>query len=71
MIGKAVRDQRVAVGWSQRALAARAGIGLASVSRIEDGKQSPTIDTLILIAKAFDIPVTDLIYASTEERTDG
>ena len=67
MIGKAVRDQREANGWSQRKLASRAGVGVMSICRIEADEQSPTISTLWRIAGALEVHVTDLI----EEKRSG
>jgi len=37
------------------------GISRVSISRIEDGKTSPTMRTLKKLAKALVIPVADLI----------
>lgn len=50
---RALRDQR---GWSQTDLARRANVGVATVSRLEsfDLKRT-TVNTLIRVAKAFDV----------------
>lgn len=36
------------------------GIGHSTLNRIEDGKTSPTLDKLIMIAEALDVEVEDL-----------
>ncbi len=46
---------------TQEALALEAGIDRPSVVRIEAGQQSPTLDTLIRIADALDVPLRDLV----------
>ena len=68
MVGKAVKNNREAKGWSQRQLASRAGVGVMSICRIEADEQSPTISTLWRISEALEVHVTDLIE---EKRTDG
>ena len=47
-----VRRARRAAGLSQKALAERAGVTQASISRIEDGKISPRCDTLERLLEA-------------------
>ena len=67
MVGKAVKNNREAKGWSQRQLASRAGVGVMSICRIEADEQSPTISTLWRISEALEVHVTDLI----EEKRSG
>jgi HTH-type transcriptional regulator/antitoxin HipB len=52
MIGEAIREQRLALGLSQRELAARAGMTQPAVSRLEAGGAVPTIPVLERIAAA-------------------
>ena len=44
--GALLRDARTAAGLSRKALAARAGMPTSTISRVEDGISSPTVDTL-------------------------
>lgn len=44
--GRLLRDRRVAHGVSQRELAVRAGTRQATISRIENGHEIPTVDRL-------------------------
>jgi transcriptional regulator with XRE-family HTH domain len=50
------RDKR---GYSVRELAKRAGVGFVTVSRIENGRMSPTVDMLEKLAKALGIGVRE------------
>lgn len=57
-----MREKRKQKDWSQRDLAAAAGISNAEISRIEGGKRkepSPTV--LKAIAKALDVPVEEML----------
>ena len=51
---------RIEKGISIRALAERAGISKSHVQRIEAGETSPTLEVMCRIAKALDVPITDL-----------
>jgi len=52
MIGKAIRERRVALGLSQSQVAARAGMTQPALSRLEAGGAVPTIPVLERIAAA-------------------
>jgi ribosome-binding protein aMBF1 (putative translation factor) len=54
LIGKAVRDRRLALGLSQVELATRAGITQPALSRLEAGGVIPTIPLLDRISAALD-----------------
>lgn len=45
---------------SQEELAEKAGIAINSVGGIERGEQSPTVETVDLIAKALDMEISKL-----------
>lgn len=60
--GAALREARLARGWSQPELATRAGLSSAvEVSRHETGRYSPTMTTAEAYAKAFGVSVSELI----------
>jgi transcriptional regulator with XRE-family HTH domain len=63
-----LRHRRAKRGYSVRALAKRAGVGFVTVSRIEMGHISPTVDTLEKLAKALDIDVRDFFPASRRSK---
>ena len=54
LIGKAVRDRRLALGLSQTALANQAGMTQPALSRLEAGGVVPTIPLLERISAALD-----------------
>jgi len=54
LLGKAVRDRRLALGLSQVELAARAGMTQPALSRLEAGGVIPTIPLLDRISQALD-----------------
>jgi len=58
-IAHAVKRWREARGVSQRDLAAKSGVGYASIARIETGRQDPTVGLLARLAEALDIRVVD------------
>jgi transcriptional regulator with XRE-family HTH domain len=53
-IGKMIRRKRKAKNWTQEQLAARARIDKHYLSRIERGKQQPSLNFLDKIAQAFE-----------------
>lgn len=54
-IGEQVYMHRIARGISQRGLAGRSGIDTAAISRLENGRYSPTITTLTKVLEALDL----------------
>ncbi|WP_460067418.1 helix-turn-helix transcriptional regulator [Streptomyces sp. YKOK-I1] len=62
VLGRAIRTSRVQAGLTQEQVALRAGLDRAGVVRIELGQQSPTTDTLIRIAAALGVTVSDLVW---------
>jgi len=55
-------------GYSVRGLAERAGVGFVTVSRIEHGHMSPTVEMLEKLAKALEIDVRDFFPASRRSK---
>jgi transcriptional regulator with XRE-family HTH domain len=60
-VGHTLRWIRTQLGWSQRALAARATTSDATVCRIERGEQDPTLTLLRELARALGVPLRDLV----------
>lgn len=61
-LGDFIRAKRKQKNWSQRDLAAAAGISNAEISRIEAGKRKePSTSVLKEIAKALDTPFEELL----------
>ncbi|MBP0636305.1 helix-turn-helix domain-containing protein [Cupriavidus sp. AcVe19-6a] len=60
-VGEAVRFRRKALGLSQEALAERAGLLPAAVSRLERGVGSPNLRTLDRVAAVLHVQVSQLL----------
>lgn len=60
-VGSHIKHERINQGYSQNALAKRAGIAQATLSAIEAATKSPSVETVILLAKALDVSVSQLI----------
>lgn len=70
-LGLLIKRQRELKGLSQRALSTKAGLGTATVGKIETGqfqRSGPDLPTLGAIADALGIPRQDLIDAALEDR---
>ena len=57
-LGAAVRELRVARGWSQAELASAAGMTQSAVARFEAGGTVPTLPVLGRLARALDAQLT-------------
>ena len=62
-----LKEWRRALGMSVRALEARSGISLASIVRVEAGRQDPTVSLLEKLARAMGAEVVDL-FRTPEKR---
>ena len=62
-IGMKVRNARKMRKYSQEKLGDKAGISQQHLSRIENDKTYPTIDTLLKLSNALNISVTTLTYS--------
>ena len=60
-IGAAIRWHRLAQGLLQRDIAARAGLPLRTVGRIERGEVDVRLSTLAKIASALNVPLKSLL----------
>ena len=60
-LGDTVRKLRQQKGWTQEELAHRAGIDRKSVNRVENATYSPTVDRLVVLARALDTTAGDLL----------
>ena len=59
-----MKIRRESLGWSQRALASKAGVDPKTVSLIERGTRSPTLFTLSLLATALDLPLSQILESA-------
>ena len=57
-----IRDLRTARGWTQRDLAARAGLEVAMMARIDGNPLAePSLPTALKLADALGVPIIELI----------
>lgn len=59
--GRRIRELRDARGMNQETLAGLAKLGRISLSRIENGKAEPGLRTLVNLARALDVTVSELL----------
>ena len=59
--GEKIKHAREAMGLSQNKLAQLSGMAQSSISYLESGEKKPNLETITLIAKALDLPVSNLI----------
>ena len=67
--GDVVREKRAELGLSQEALAERCGVDRKSISRVETGTFSPSLDRVWRIADGLDIPISQLFAELAEPPT--
>ena len=64
-IGKKIRELRLKKEWTLADLARESGVALSSLSRIETGKMTGTIESHILVAKSLSVRLPEL-YADVD-----
>ena len=67
-VGYRLREIRTERGLSIRALAERSGLNVNTLSMIENGKTSPSVSTLQLVAAALNTPMTAFFETETPEQ---
>ncbi len=60
-VAKVLKTQRERRQLSMTALAAKAGLSQQMISYVERGTRNPTLDTLLRITQALDIPLGPII----------
>lgn len=68
MVGRRLRDLRSMQGLSLRVLAERSGLNINTLSLIENGKSSPSVSTLHLLASALGIPIARFFETEPVEK---
>lgn len=61
LLGEAIRAERRKAAVSQEKLAEKAGLSTVFISRVERGKESPSVDSLVKIARALGVRVRELV----------
>ena len=61
ILGDAIRAERKKAELSQEKLAEKAGLSTVFISRVELAKESPSVDSLVKIARAMGVGVCALV----------
>lgn len=67
LVRKRIRALRVAQGWSLDELATRANLSQSSLSRIENGRRRLALDQLVILARALDTTLDQLVENAAED----
>ncbi|GAT69972.1 transcriptional regulator [Planomonospora sphaerica] len=67
LVRKRIRALRVAQGWSLEELAARANLSQSSLSRIENGRRRLALDQLVVLARALDTTLDQLVETAADD----
>lgn len=54
-VGRSLAAHRYSLGWSQKELATRSGVGQSAISRYEDGDRTMGIDILVRLSTALGV----------------
>ena len=60
-VGRVLRQARKSAGVTQQEVALRARMDRAYLSEVENGKRSLSIDRLLLICKAMNVPASTIV----------
>ena len=71
MIGERIRDLRQAQGCSLADVAGKAKISVATLSRIENDKQSVDLGLFLVLAKVLQVAPHELLDAENQNEADG
>ncbi|GAA5069008.1 transcriptional regulator with XRE-family HTH domain [Thermocatellispora tengchongensis] len=62
-VGPRLRELRRARGTTLAALSEKTGISVSTLSRLESGQRKPTLELLLPLAKAYAVPLDELVGA--------
>ena len=63
-LGRRVRKQRTALGWTQEHLAENIGVSTSFVGHVERGSRKASLETLVSLANALDVSLDYLLAGS-------
>ncbi|WP_051834761.1 helix-turn-helix domain-containing protein [Streptomyces sp. NRRL S-15] len=67
LVRKRIRALRVAQGWSLEDLATRANVSQSTLSRIENGQRRLALDQLVILARALDTSLDQLVETAPDD----
>lgn len=62
LVGQRIRQARTLIGASQEDIALRADLHMSSYGKIERGEANPSLFTLLRVAAALGIEVSEIVY---------
>ncbi len=68
-LGQRIKELRRARGWSQEELAERMESGAKYLSSLERGRENPTLEMLMKLAKALKVDLVDVFNCSWQNMT--
>ncbi|MFC6887063.1 MULTISPECIES: helix-turn-helix domain-containing protein [Actinomadura] len=68
VVAQVLKSVRGSYGWSLENVAARAGVGEDAVAALEKGETRPSLELLIAVADALEIPLARLVSDEVEPR---
>ncbi len=66
VLGRAVRERRLELGWSQKVLGERAGLRRPYISDVERGTRNVSLDSICKLAEALDVSLP-VLFASNNK----
>jgi transcriptional regulator with XRE-family HTH domain len=63
-LGAELTERRTKAGWSQQSLAERLGYDVTYIGQVERAEKSPSLATLMSLATAFDLSLSELFKAA-------
>jgi len=69
--GRAIRQQRLALKWTQPKLAERSGLSQERISRYERGENALDLDTFVEICNALRVPSATVLQRAVDDFTTG
>ncbi|MFI0528562.1 helix-turn-helix domain-containing protein [Streptomyces scabiei] len=61
VVGERIQTERLKQNLTQEALFLAAGVDRGTLQALEAGRANPTIETLLRLAYALDVPLSDLV----------
>lgn len=61
-IGKHIKKRRQRKNWTLKQLAKKSGLGIKTISDIENGINKPTKNTLYRLSRSFGVTIDELVY---------
>jgi transcriptional regulator with XRE-family HTH domain len=62
-VGPRLRELRVKREVTLKGLSERTGVSISTLSRLESGQRRPTLELLLALAEAYQVPITELVDA--------